>query len=106
MDKSIPKTEKILGKFSVLLQVDRFNYDELLDYCRTKGLLVDEIKTWINVSEQPNEIRIKQLKEELRATKQKLKALTNEMKQKNYALADITTAIILREKNLKNLNFL
>jgi hypothetical protein len=60
-----------LEKISVLLRVDRFNYDQLLDYCCTKGLLVDEIKTWINVSEQSNEIKIKQLEEELRSIKQK-----------------------------------
>ncbi|MEC0183276.1 hypothetical protein P4H61_17445 [Paenibacillus peoriae] len=90
-----------MEKFNVLLRVDRFNYDELLDYCRTKGLLVDEIKTWINVSEQPHEMKIKQLEEELRGTKRKLKALANEMKQKNDALADITTAIILRGRKSK-----
>ncbi|MCC3378339.1 hypothetical protein ACFQ5D_00670 [Paenibacillus farraposensis] len=101
MEKNSRKTENSFQEFSFLLRVDRFNYDELLDYCRTKGLLVHEIKTWVNVSEQPNEIRIKQLEEELRGTKQKLKALANEMKQKNYALADIATAIISRGKKSK-----
>lgn len=75
---------------------------ELAEYCRSKGLFVDDVKAWLalsikaqsatstSVSHKEN----KQLREERR----KVKALEKELARKEKALGETAALLVLREK--------
>ncbi|WP_375058663.1 hypothetical protein ACEZDF_12745 [Vibrio alginolyticus] len=75
---------------------------ELAEYCRSKGLFIDDVKAWralsikaqsataTSISHKEN----KQLRKELR----KIKAMEKELARKEKALAETTALQVLREK--------
>ncbi len=74
---------------------------ELSEYCRRKGIYVDDIKTWRNQCLKANlneKEDSKELKESLKAEKQLNKELQKELRFKEKALAETAALLVLRKK--------
>jgi len=88
-------------KFQAVLETSTLTETELAEYCRRKGIYVDDIKNWkeqclkanISSSEDP-----KKLKESLKEEKNKTKQLEKELKLKEKALAETAALLVLRKK--------
>ena len=89
-------------RFFIVIETATMSERELAEYCRSKGLFVDDVKAWrvlsikaqsassTSVSHKEN----KQLREERR----KVKALEKELARKEKALAETAALLVLREK--------
>ena len=85
-------------KFQMALETYTLTEEELSAYCRKKGILVDDIKTWRNQCIKANVTSSKdpQLTEEdLKKEKQRTKYLEKELRIKDKALAE--TAALLEQ---------
>ncbi|HAS8436777.1 TPA: hypothetical protein I7737_10760 [Vibrio vulnificus] len=89
-------------RFFIVIETATMSERELAEYCRSKGLFVDDVKAWralsikaqsatsTSISHKEN----KQLREERR----KVKALEKELARKKKALAETAALLVLREK--------
>lgn len=89
-------------RFFIVIETATMSERELAEYCRSKGLFVDDVKAWralsikaqsatsTSVSQKEN----KQLREERR----KVKALEKELARKEKAPAETAVLLVLREK--------
>lgn len=88
-------------KFHVVLETAPLTETELAEYCRRKGIYVDEVKTWrdqclkANIGEKEDP---KELKESLKAEKELNKVLQKELRFKEKALAETAALLVLRKK--------
>ena len=88
-------------KFHAALETASFSETQLAEYCRRKGIFVDDIKAWknqclkANIEEKhdPNE-----LKDSLKEEKGKVKELEKELRIKEKALAETAALLVLRKK--------
>ena len=88
-------------KFHIVLETASLTETELAEYCRRKGIYVDEIKAWkyqclkanLETTEDP-----KELKESLKQEKDKIKELEKELRRKDKALAETAALLVLRKK--------
>ncbi|TJX58981.1 IS3 family transposase, partial [Soehngenia saccharolytica] len=88
-------------KFHVVLETASLTESELAEYCRRKGIYVDEVKTWKNQCLKANQITTedpKELKESLKQGKDKIKELEKELIRKDKALAETAALLVLRKK--------
>jgi transposase-like protein len=88
-------------KFHVVLETASLNETELGEYCRRKGIYVDEVKTWRDQCLKANQAIIedpKELKESLKAEKELNKKLGRELRIKEKALAETAALLVLRKK--------
>ena len=91
-------------KFHAVLETATLSETELAEYCRRKGIFVDNIKTWrsqclkANIEERydPNE-----LKDSLKQEKGKVKELEKELRIKEKALAETAALLVLRKKQTR-----
>jgi transposase-like protein len=96
-----PKKWNSKDKFHVVLETSTLTEEELSTYCRRKGLYPDEVKGWIKQCIDANTQVLKdpeKIEEELRAEKQKTKALEKELRFKEKALAETAALLVLRKK--------
>ena len=74
---------------------------KLSEYCRTKGLYVEQIKNWqegcFNVNGKDFAIS-NNYKNELNEEKRKSKSLEKELNRKEKALAEVAALLVLRKK--------
>lgn len=88
-------------KFSVVLETASFNSAELAEYCRKKGLFVEQIEQWkqacmgANASADEQE---KQQKLQARSDKKRIKRLETDLRRKERALAETAALLVLRKK--------
>ena len=88
-------------KFQVVLESSSFTEAELAEYCRRKGIYVDEVKAWREQCLKANETTTedpKLLKESLKAEKEINKELQRELRHKEKALAETAALLVLRKK--------
>ncbi len=88
-------------KFTVVLKTSAMNSAELAEYCREKGLFVEQVHSWKAACLQANihhEEQQKQLKEQMRSDKQKIKNLEKDLRRKEKALAETAALLVLRKK--------
>lgn len=89
-------------KFHVVLETATLSGNELAEYCRRKGIYVEEIKAWKEQCLNANMISIKEdpakLKSILREEQQKNKELQRELRRKEKALAETAALLVLRKK--------
>jgi transposase len=88
-------------KFQVVLESSSFTEAELAEYCRRKGIYVDEVKAWREQCLKANETTTedpKLLKETLKAEKELNKELQRELRHKEKALAETAALLVLRKK--------
>ena len=88
-------------KFQVVLETASLTETELAEYCRRKGIYVDEVKAWreqcLNANESNSEDS-KELKESLKEEKDKVKELQKELRTREKALAETAALLVLRKK--------
>lgn len=88
-------------KFQAVLETSTLTERELAEYCRRKGIYVDEIKQWKEQcirANNSNSDNPKELKENLKEEKDKIKKLEKELRFKEKALAETAALLVLRKK--------
>ena len=88
-------------KFAVLLETSELNEAELSEYCRKKGLYVEQIAIWKAAAIKANEAPADQdrrSKQERAADRKKIRMLEKELKRKDKALAETAALLVLRKK--------
>ena len=88
-------------KFGVVLETARMNEAELAEYCRGKGLFVEQIAAWRNACQEANAHpadRTRDQREQSKSDRKRIKQLEKELLRKEKALAEAAALIILRKK--------
>ncbi len=88
-------------KFAVVLETAQLNEAELAEYCRRKGLFVEQITVWRDACQEANAQLGAQTREELaqgKSDRKRIKELEKELRRKEKALAEAAALIILRKK--------
>ena len=106
----VPASEKepegwsAADKFTVVLETAGLNATELSAYCRQKGLYPEQVDRWRQSAQDANEKPVLTLKEQkelekLRALNQReIKALKQELRRKEKAMAEMAALLGLRKK--------
>ncbi|ERJ10931.1 Putative transposase protein [Haloplasma contractile SSD-17B] len=88
-------------KFSIVLETATLSEVELSEYCRNRGLYVEQIKAWKDACLQANGGVAKQatnLQKDLRNKEKEIKQLNKELQRKESALAETAALLVLRKK--------
>jgi len=93
-------------KFLAVMESYAMNEAELSQYCRAKGLYVEEVRAWretcLHANEKPEtgsgEKTNKELRQELNEEKTRSKTLARELNRKEKALAEAAALLMLRKK--------
>ena len=88
-------------KFGVVLETARMNEAELAEYCRSKGLFVEQVADWREACQQANAApveRNRELREQGKSDRKEIKQLKKDLQRKEKALAEAAALIILRKK--------
>ena len=88
-------------KLAVIVETAVMSESELGEYCRAKGLFVEQIKRWkedclagFQTSKEQEKAAFKQAK----ADKREIKTLKKDLRKKNAALAETAALLVLRKK--------
>ena len=88
-------------KFAIVLEAASLNEAELAEYCRRKGLYVEQIAAWRKACLQANANSAAQAKAQREQTKQDrrhIKKLEQELRRKDKALAEAAALLVLQKK--------
>jgi len=88
-------------KFGVVLETAPLNEAELAQYCRSKGLFVEQVAGWRAACQDANEPpfeRTREQREQSKKDRKKIKELEQDLRRKEKALAEAAALIILRKK--------
>ncbi len=89
------------AKFATVLETASLNEAELSEYCRAKGLYVDQVKAWKAdalrgfMSSREQELEAKRQRQ---ADHKEIKQLKGELRRKEKALAETAALLVLRKK--------
>ena len=90
-------------KFGVVLETAQLNEAELAEYCRSKGLFVEQIAAWRQACQEANAQpadRDRSQQEQGKSDRREIKQLKKDLQRKEKALAEAAALIILRKKAL------
>lgn len=85
-------------KFTVVLETASMNESELAEYCRGRGVFVEQVKQWKKACLLANEPPTKAKRREAQAGQEKIKRLEKELARKEKALAETAALLVLRKK--------
>lgn len=89
-------------RFFIVLETATMSERELAEYCRQKGVFVEDVKNWkgLSIQAQVGKSEKNQHSETkaLREAKRKVKELEKELNRKDKALAETAALLVLREK--------
>ena len=88
-------------KFGVVLETAHLNEAELAEYCRSKGLFVEQIAVWREACQEANARpgeRSSEERAQSRSDRKKIKELEQDLRRKEKALAETAALIVLRKK--------
>ncbi len=88
-------------KFAVVVETASLSESELGEYCRTKGLFIDQVKQWKQQciqGFQSNEQQTKTIKQQAKEDKAEIKSLKKDLRYKEKALAETAALLVLRKK--------
>lgn len=88
-------------KFSIVVETATLSEIELAEYCRKKGLYVEQVQSWRDACMQANggvAQQASQLQKNLREKDKELKKLNQELRRKEAALAETAALLVLRKK--------
>ena len=88
-------------KFAVVLETAAMNNAELGEYCRKKGLYVEQIAQWKESCMNANASTQEQAKvnrEKAKHDQKKIKKLESELRRKEKALAEAAALLVLQKK--------
>ena len=98
---STPDKWSAEAKFATVLETASLNEAELSEYCRSKGLYVEQVKVWKAdalrgfMSSREQELEAKRLRQ---ADQKEIKQLKRELRKKEKALAETAAILVLRKK--------
>ncbi len=88
-------------KFAVVLETAPLSEAELAEYCRKKGLYVEQVKAWKAACVSANASAAEQARlqrEQSQRDKKRIKGLERELRRKEKALAETAALLTLRKK--------
>ena len=89
-------------RFFIVLETATLTERELAEYCRQKGIFIEDVKLWksLSVKAQADNSGINEYRESkaLREEKKKVRELEKELHRKEKALAETAALLVLREK--------
>lgn len=88
-------------KFGVVLETAGLNEAELAEYCRRKGLFIEQVAAWRTACQEANAHiaeRTRDQREQSKTDRKRIKQLEKELLRKEKALAEAAAIIILRKK--------
>jgi transposase-like protein len=88
-------------KFAIVLEAASLNEAELAEYCRRKGLYVEQITAWRKACLQANANSAAQAKaqrEQSKKDRKQIKTLERELYRKEKALAETAALLVLQKK--------
>ena len=88
-------------KFAIVLEAASLNEAELAEYCRKKGLYVEQVASWRKACLQANASSAAQAKiqrEQTKQDRQQIKKLAGELRRKEKALAEAAVLLVLQKK--------
>jgi transposase-like protein len=88
-------------KFAVVLETAALNAAELAEYCRRKGLYVEQIATWKAACMSANASLVPPTREQQKQAKEdkkRIRELEKDLNRKEKALAEAAALLILRKK--------
>jgi len=100
-NKSTPDQWSAEAKLASVIETASLNEAELSEYCREKGLYVDQIKAWKTdslrgfISSREQELEAKRQRQ---ADLKEIKQLKRELREKEKALAETAAILVLRKK--------
>lgn len=89
------------SKFAVVLETAKLSEAELAQYCRAKGLFVEQVRQWRVACEQANELseqRAATYERRLKDERRRSKGLERELTRKEKALAEAAALLVLAKK--------
>lgn len=89
------------SKFAVVLESASLNATELAEYCRGKGLFVEQVQAWRTACEQANaerEVQTAEHARSLKAERRRIQELELELRRKEKALAEAAALLLLAKK--------
>lgn len=88
-------------KLAIVVESAALNEAELAEYCRKKGLYVEQVKAWRAAAEQAmadGVVSARPLREALATERKRNKELERELRRKERALAETAALLTLRKK--------
>jgi len=88
-------------KFLIVVETATLSEIELSEYCRSKGLYVEQVQAWRDACMQANggvAQQATQLQKNIRQKDQEIKKLSQELRRKEAALAETAALLVLRKK--------
>jgi len=88
-------------KFSIVVETALLSEVELAEYCRSKGLYVEQVTAWRDACMQANGGVAQQatrLQKDLRHKDKQLRKMEQELRRKEAALAETAALLVLRKK--------
>jgi len=85
-------------KLNIIIETAHLNQHELSEYCRKKGLYIDEIKSWKSMFIKGKTDSETEYKEKFKTIDAELKSVNKELQRKEKALAEAAALLILRKK--------
>lgn len=85
-------------KFAVILEAAPLSEAELAEYCRKKGLLVEQLRRWRNEMQSALAGSDRRDRVEERAKDKRIRELERDLNRKNKALAETAALLVLSRK--------
>ena len=89
------------AKLATVIETAALSEEELSQYCREKGLYPEQVKEWKRSCIAGNQTKAqqrKQLTQERKDDRKRIKELERELKRKDAALAETAALLVLRKK--------
>jgi transposase-like protein len=89
------------SKFGVVLETASLSEEGLSEYCRSKGLYVEQVRAWRAACEQANAAQEQQTEADRQhraADRRRIKELERELHRKEKALAEAAALLVLAKK--------
>lgn len=99
--QSQPEKWSTHDKFMVVIESASLSVAELAEYCRKKGLYVEQVESWRDACMQANggvAEEASRLNRESKDKDKEIKRLQKELKRKDEALTETAALIVLRKK--------
>jgi len=86
-------------KFAVVLETARMNEHELSEYCRSKGLYVQQVRAWRERCTEANASGLSRAERgQVREQAREIRQLRTALQRKEHALAEAAALLLLQKK--------
>ena len=96
-----PEGWSSLDKFNAVLQTSPMDNTQIAEFCRAKGLHLEQLTRWKIACEHANDwdrSRLHEQEKQQRTQRKEIKTLQADLRRKDSALAETTAILVLRKK--------